>query len=311
MDFDTLRIFVEVVRQQNITRASALLNVAQPAVTRRIRALESTLGIPLLARHPRGVQPTEAGAILFERAEMLLRSLDEIPQELLSRAAEPSGQVRFAFPPGLGSVFVFGMVTEYLMRYPRVQLILHEDFSRAVREALLAGRVDMGLMSCAIGHVDLQCTPLYEEPLWVIGRAAGWPFGKGSVLDLKKLVGHPLLISSFLRLTLEQAGLAQGLRFDVRLEANAYMSVYEGARRGIGFLVAPPSTVAKDLKSGQLVGMAVRGLHVSRGLFWRNDRPLNQALLQLAAAVQAEAAKLRAQNPKLFRPLLADTDTGS
>jgi len=145
----------------------------------------------------------------------------------------------------------------------------------------------------------------------VIGRAAGWPFGKGSVLDLKKLVGHPLLISSFLRLTLEQAGLAQGLRFDVRLEANAYMSVYEGARRGIGFLVAPPSTVAKDLKSGQLVGMAVRGLHVSRGLFWRNDRPLNQALLQLAAAVQAEAAKLRAQNPKLFRPLLADTDTGS
>lgn len=303
MDLETLRIFVEVVRQQNITRAATLLNVAQPAVTRRIHAMEDQMGTLLLARHQRGVHPTEAGTLLFERAQLLLRLVDELPQEVLSRAAEPAGQVHFGFPPALGNVFVFGMVSEFLRRCPLVSLSLHEEFSQGVHEGLVAGRIDIGIMNCETDYADLQWSPLFEEPVWLISHASRWPFGTSPTLAPAQLVGLPLLISSFLRLSLKKLSQAQGLQFNVRLEADAFLSLYEGLRRGVGFLLAPPSTVSRDLASGEFRAASVSGMHVNRGLFWRHDRPLTRAMLELADTVHAEAAQLRMRNPDMFMPL--------
>ena len=303
MDIESLRCFVEVVRQQNVTRAAAHLNLAQPAVSRRIHLMEETLGTPLLMRHRRGVRPTEAGAIVFERAELILRLAEEAQAEVRSRAAEPTGQVRFGFPPSLGNVFVVNLVSNFLRQFPRVNFQLHEHFSPTVREALVSGRIDIGIMSCDAEHPDLHLIPLFQERLWVIGRSIDWPFGRVATLAPQRLAGTPLLVASFLRQSLDKLAGERQLSLNVRLEADALTSLRESVRMGTGYLIGPPSSVKRELENGEFAGAPIRGLRVTRGLFWRRDRPVTRALDELSNNIQRDVTALLKQSPKMFQPI--------
>jgi LysR family nitrogen assimilation transcriptional regulator len=302
VDFNDLRYFAEVVRQKNVTRAASRLGVAQPALTRRIHLLEQELGTALLLRHRRGVQPTEAGLLVSERAELLLRLAGEMRGEVLSHITEPAGQIRFGFPPSLGNLFVARLLSEYLRRFPRVGFHLHEQFSPAVSEALLAGRIDLGIMSCEATHPELRFQPLFAERLWLIGRASQWPFKRAGALKPERLAGLPILISGFLHAALERLGAAKGLQFEVRVEADALTTLRESVRAGIGFLVGPPSSVSHELDSGEFVGAPVQGLHVTRGLFRHRDRPMTRALQEFEGMIQTEAARLLRARPAMVEP---------
>jgi LysR family transcriptional regulator, nitrogen assimilation regulatory protein len=303
IDLASLRAFVEVVRQQNVTRAASRLNTAQPAVTRRLHLLEEAMGVPLLMRHRRGVRPTEAGMILFERAELLLRLAGELQSEVLAETREPRGHLRFGYPPSVGNVMVAGLVSDFLRRFPQVSLALHEQFSPAVRDALVAGRLDVGIMSCDANHPDLTFVPLFQERLWLIGPPAKWSFGKGSSLPLRRLAGVPLLLAGFLRQALDRIGLEKDLQFNVRLEADALTTLCEAVRMRAGYLVGPPSSVRHELERREFVGAPIQGLRVSRGLFRRNDRPVTRALQELIQLVEGEAIRLLKRYPKIYQPV--------
>jgi LysR family nitrogen assimilation transcriptional regulator len=305
MDFRDLQCFIEVVRQQNLTRAALRLGIAQPALTRRIHLLEEGFGAPLLRRHRRGVQPTEAGLIVLERAQLLMRLAGEMRGEVLLRTAEPTGQIRFGYPPSVGNLLVAGLAAEYLRRFPRVSFHLSEQFSPMLQEALLAGRIDLGIMNCEAVHPDLQFAPLFAERLWLIGRAVDWPYRTRRALGPGSVVGRPLLISSFLRTALEKLGTAAGLRFEVRFEADALTTLRELVRAGAGFLLGPPSSVSRELASGEFAGAPVRGLKVTRGLFRRRDRPMTRALHELEDMIHREAAHLRRAQPAMFHDVRA------
>lgn len=307
MDFLDLRYFAEVVRQQNFTKAAVRLGVAQPALTRRVHLLEETFGTQLLLRHRRGAIATEAGLILFDRAELLLRLADELKGDIVSRTAEPIGQIRFGFPPSLGNAFVAGLVSDYLRQFPRASFHLNEQFSPEVREALLTGRIEIGIMSCEAGHPELRFEPLFQEQLWLIGLPANWPFKTTNTLAPTLLAKKPLLLASFLRIALDKLGTEQGLQFNVRLEADALTTLCETVRMGAGFLLGPPSSVKRELDCGEFVGAPVRGLRVTRGLFWRRDRPLTRALQELVEAVQVKASGLVKHQPKMFQPVVSIT----
>jgi LysR family nitrogen assimilation transcriptional regulator len=300
MDFPDLRYFAEVVRQKNVTKAAASLGIAQPALTRRIHLLEQTFGAPLLLRHRRGVQPTEAGLIVFDRAELLLRLAGEMRGDVLSQTAEPVGHIRFGYPPSLGNLFVARLIAEYLQRFSRVNFHLHEHFSPKVSEELLAGRIDLGIMSCEATHPDLQFAPLFAERLWLIGRAADWPFTAARSLTVAKVLGRPILMASFLRSAVEKLDAGRGMPFQVRVEADALATLRESVRAGIGFLLGPPSTVSQELDSGEFLGAPVQGLHVTRGLFRRRDRPMTRALRELEEMVLDEAKRLLKERRDMF-----------
>ena len=82
MELRTLRNFAAVARAGNVTRAAAALHVSQPALSMQLRELEEEMGGPLLVRRPRGVEPTERGALLLRRADDIValaeRTRDEV-----------------------------------------------------------------------------------------------------------------------------------------------------------------------------------------------------------------------------------------
>ena len=102
MDLVQLRYFTRIAALRSFNRAAAHLAVAQPALTRPVKLLEEELGVQLLLRHSRGVEPTEAGEILAHGAETILRLADTVKSDVVTRAMEPRGTVRIGFPPSLG-----------------------------------------------------------------------------------------------------------------------------------------------------------------------------------------------------------------
>jgi LysR family nitrogen assimilation transcriptional regulator len=309
MDLVSLRYFIETARQRSISKAAASLGIVQPALSRRIAQLEESLGAALLMRHRRGVEPTEAGRILLERGELLLRLSDQAVSEIRSHGAEPVGHVGLGFPPSIANLFVGRLLSECLVRYPRVELTLEEDFSIAVRDALLTGRIDLGIMALEAQHPELVAQPLFQEAMWLVGMPERWTFGSGF---LKPSVLHelPLIVGSYTRTLLKRYEPRMTFRPRILSEANSLTLAKAALRAGAGYLVVPPSSFDRELASGEFVGAPLRGLTLIRGLFHHRDRPLTRAALAIRQMIISEVSQLSISPSGVMR-LLTDATTRS
>lgn len=304
MDLISLRYFVEIIRHRSLSRAAIALGIVQPALTRRIKLLEEQLGVELLTRHRRGVEPTEAGLLVLERAELMLRMAQQLETEARSQGTEPAGQVGFAFPPSVGILFVGKILSDCVARYPRIKLYLHEDFSPAVRDGLLSGRVDIGIMTSELQHPDLVSEPLFKEDMWLIARRQDWPF-KSRRIRPGNFNDIPLVLGSFTREMLERLLARSKVRLRIAAELDSYLLVVEALRAGAGFAVVPASAVDRQLNDREFVGAPIEGLEVTRTLFRHRDRPLTRASLVVTDLITEQVARLVSLDPRSYRRFAA------
>jgi LysR family nitrogen assimilation transcriptional regulator len=101
MTLTQLRYFVAVARSKSLSRAADELHIAQPAITRQLKLLETELEAVLFTRHHRGVELTDAGRQLLDRAEFQIHSFDRIRGEFRALSFAPTGRIRIGCPPAL------------------------------------------------------------------------------------------------------------------------------------------------------------------------------------------------------------------
>ena len=144
MDWDKIRIFLNVAEAGSFTRAGDDIGLSQSAVSRQISALERELKAPLFHRHARGLILTEQGDLLFRAARDMKLRLDNTRARLVETSERPSGDLRVTTTVGLGTSWLASRVAEFLDLYPevRVELILtNEELDLAMREADVAIRM--------------------------------------------------------------------------------------------------------------------------------------------------------------------------
>ena len=136
MDLRQLRYFVKVVEYGNVTRASEVLNIAQPAVSQQMRNLERDMGLQLLERSVHGVVATAAGQTLYRHALDLLRQADSTRDLLRQDAESPQGKVAVGMPSSTSRILAVSLARRVRDRYPGIVLELIEapsvDFPRLI-----------------------------------------------------------------------------------------------------------------------------------------------------------------------------------
>ena len=194
MDLKQLEYFVNVVDLGGFSRASRLLGIAQPAISRQIRSLEVELRQNLLLRNGRGATATQAGKRLLEHARGILQQVDRARREVDETKDAPVGHVVVGLPPTVARHLTLPVVREFRQKYPGGSLSIVEGLSATIHEWLLVGRVDVGVVYNPVASPAVDLKPLLEEQLCLIaikgkGRAA-------RTVRLADLPRFPLIIPS-------------------------------------------------------------------------------------------------------------------
>jgi LysR family transcriptional regulator, nitrogen assimilation regulatory protein len=154
MEIRQLECFIRVVEQGGFTRAGIALNMAQPALSRQVRALEDELGTPLLKRHGRGAEPTEAGRVFLEHAYGVLRQVAQAKEAVSQAGAPLAGQCCVGLPPSVARLLAVPVVAAMRCAAPKAKLTLSEGLSSRLVEWILAGRLDVALAFHPPRHAD-------------------------------------------------------------------------------------------------------------------------------------------------------------
>jgi DNA-binding transcriptional LysR family regulator len=165
---DQLQAFAAVARAGSFTRAATLLHLSQPALSRRVAALEEHLETVLLARGRGGAMLTESGRRLLGFVEAQRALEEELLGDLAPAAASYRGAVRIAGLSSLVPDVVLPALAPFLREHPGVQVEIHRDVDRRVVEAVAAGRVDFGISQGPSDAPGLQDVHLGDEEFVMI-----------------------------------------------------------------------------------------------------------------------------------------------
>ncbi len=223
MDLKQLEYFVHVAEFGSFTRASRFLSVAQPALSRQVRALEVELRQPLFERNGRGVTLTEAGKRLLAHSRGLLLQVERARLDLETHRGAPAGRLVIGLPPSVGRTLTGPLVRAYREQFPNASLSIVEGLSTYVLEWLAIGRVDCALVYNAVPSAEIELLPVLEEKLYLVSAR---PKAKGAKLvgapvSLADVAGHHLVIPSrphAMRMLLESELANVGCKAKVALE---------------------------------------------------------------------------------------------
>jgi len=158
-----LQYFARIVELGNITRAAEQLHVAQPALGLQIRQLEEALGVALFRRHSRGVAPTRAGRLLYERACDVLRLLEETEREVAALGRHEREGIVLGVTNGFANIVGRDLVLQAHRDLPEVELSLVEERSGVLLDGLERHEIDVALAYEVHERPGLVRVPLLEE----------------------------------------------------------------------------------------------------------------------------------------------------
>lgn len=251
-----LQSFITVARLGSFTRAARLLHLSQPALTKQIRQLEETLGVRLLDRTTRAVEPTRIGKELAPVVDQLLREIDAVVVNTKELAAKSRGVVRVAALPSISSAIIPATVARFQESFPGISVIPRDVLDQPIIAMVKAGAVDFGVGSLNETDPELRYTLLFTDRMRVV-------FPPGSALERKKtvrlkdLVGLPLVLmepESSVRKLVDRAFESIGELVPPFLEVT-YMPTAAGmVRAGLGITLLPTAA----LEMGELSGLRSR-----------------------------------------------------
>jgi DNA-binding transcriptional LysR family regulator len=191
-----LRAFCVAVDLGSLGKAARLLRVSQPALSKRLRALEALSGSRLMERSTRGVVPTEAGNRLYEAARRLLAEA-EVVEALMEGLGAEEAPVRVAASPTIAEFVLPAKLVELESRHERhLSVELSIANSSAARALVLEGRADLGVV--AADESESQATGLSESPFYedeiVIAVPEGHPWAALEEIELAELVSTPMIM---------------------------------------------------------------------------------------------------------------------
>ncbi|KJU81180.1 LysR family transcriptional regulator [Ectopseudomonas chengduensis] len=194
MKLHQLKALVAVYESGSIQDAARTLHMSQPALSKSIKELESTFGVPLLVRSNRGITATEYGERLVRRARLMLSEARRAREEIEALKGDMDGKVSIGISPATPGTQFIAALNRYGKRYPKVQLQIHEQRPSKLMLSLREGQVDIALCSQPASRYNdgFQWTELYTQP---------------SVLAVRK--GHPCRNVHSLRELREQQWLLQ------------------------------------------------------------------------------------------------------
>ena len=253
-DLQTLRAFISIAEEGSISRAALRENLVPSALSKRIGDLEAACGTPLLTRHRRGVEITQAGLELVAHARRILDELRGLDATLDEFRSGVRGHVRLLANTSSISQFLPGDLAGFLSHHPTVKIDLEERNSAEIEAAIRAGEADLGVMVAGGALGGLVSRPYRSDELCVM-MPAGHPLCGNETLRFSDTLAYDHVGlprgSALCEMLLRAAGDA-GQPMKLRIQSPGYDGLRRMVASGLGLGVLPSGSVLPYLAADRI-----------------------------------------------------------
>lgn len=275
-----LRYLEALGAERHFGRAAAACHVTQPALSTQIRELETTLGLALVERAPRGVSLTPAGEAALERARGILRAVDDLADFARAETDGLSGRMRLGVIPTIAPYLLPRLLSRAAEAFPRMSLEIRESRTEPLVAALHDGALDLVLAAVPVAGQgeSLAAAALFEDRFLMLRQADAAP---------EAVAAAPLLLLEEGHCLRDQALAALPLGADravSRFGASSLATLVEMVASGMGVTLIPQMSAAVETRGRRVVASPCSTPAPRRlvGLLWRKSSPRGPAFESFA-----------------------------
>lgn len=259
MDFNLAqyKIFYEVAKTGNISKAAKELYISQPAISKSVSKLEDSLGTVLFTRNSRGVQLTSEGQVLFEYTKSAFDALNQGEQELKRIKNFHMGHIRIGVSNTLCRFVMVRYLKAFIEEYPHIKISIESQSTTHTLSMLDQQKIDIGLVAKPKLNKNLTFFPVMEiEDIFVAAPSylANLKLREGADADVFH-AGNIMLLdrNNITRHYIEDYMNINHIQANNLLEVTTMDLLVEFSRIGLGIGCVIKEFVKEDLESGKLV----------------------------------------------------------
>ncbi|SHF24250.1 transcriptional regulator, LysR family [Marinomonas polaris DSM 16579] len=292
IDIAELLTFIKVAETSSFSAAGDQLFVTQPAISKRVASLESSLGVKLFDRIGRQVQLTEAGIRLLPKARKMAEDLQDIKRSMTLQMQDVSGELRISTSHHVGLHRLPKSLKRFQEDFPSAQLEIEFVQSEEAYQDVLKGRAELGIITLSNKENPLiESLPIWSDPLACV-VSKDHPLALSKNLSLIELAQHACVLpnkNTFTRQIAEQAFGKQGLKPQVRMNTNNLETLAMLVNIGWGWSLLPSTLVDE-----KLVVLNLPDLNVERklGVIHHKQRTLSRAAIAFIELLKSDSTSL-------------------
>jgi len=281
MEFDRLKLFIDISHSRSVSRGAAENGISQSAASQHLQELEKQLGAVLLDRGSRPLIVTEAGKLYLQMCRDMLRSRDDFRVALEKLKGDVEGTVRVASIYSVGLSEMSQLEEEFSRRYPDARLEVEYLRPEKVYEAVVTDRADLGLLSYPEPTKEVTVLPWREEEM-VVAVSPYHPLSACADLQPQDLEGHDFIAFDEdlpIRRDIDRFLREHHVRVNVRLHFDNLQMIKEAVAHGEGVSIMPARVMQEEVGQGRLVPIPISKLELFRpvGIVHRKKKRFHRA----------------------------------
>lgn len=266
MDLDNLKAFISVARRRSFSLASEDLFITQPAVSKRVAALETQIGAALFDRIGKNIHLTQAGKILLPRAEQIVRQLEEARQVIADLSGDVRGELRVATSHHLGLHKLPPVLRAFASTYPNVNLKFEFLDSEVALERVQRGLCELAVVTLAPDPVEqLEFEVLWQDKLRFVTSLNSELPSNTNMITLSESPAILPDLSTYTGRLVKRCFDERHLPISINMTTNYLETIKMMVSVGLGWSVLPESMLDDSIRPLRLGGVSLtRDLGVAR-----------------------------------------------
>ncbi len=290
MELSNLQTFVTVAETGSFSQTSEQLFLTQPAISKRIAALEKELGTRLFDRIGRHVDLTEAGTALLPRARQILMQVEDSRRAISNLTGQITGKLSIGTSHHIGLHRLPPILRQFSSQYPGVELDIHFMDSEEACQAVERGDLELGIVTLPFSpSAQLKTQAIWPDPLSiVIGNHH--PLSNKQCVSFAQLCEHTAILpatGTYTREVLERALETEKGKLKVGLSTNYLETIKMMVCVGLGWSVLPNTMINTEMQSLSIENIR---LHRTLGMIWHAGRTLSNATRSMVDVLSAQSS---------------------
>ena len=303
MNFDTLSLFKDIASTRSVSKGAAMNGVSQSAASQMLKQLEKSIGMRMLDSSKRPLVVTDAGRLYLDLCRDVLRRHDDFKSSLDGLREKVEGSVRIAAIYSIELSEMSELERAFSERHPEGKIEVEYLRPERVYEAVLADRVDIGLVSYPEASRDIKVIPWREEEM-VVAMSPLHPLAGRHTLAAADLAGHTFIGFDEelpIRKQIDRYLESEGVSVRVSMHFDNLQSLKEAVAEKHSISILPGRLLLKELTMNRLVSIPLTGSRLFRplGIVHRRKKQFHRAAQAFLELLQEQPQGVVEPAPEL------------